>query len=200
VLVDLVRPAVTVAHLAESRLGAEGEGEESHVGFGQADAGILPGRFFSRFDSDDRGRIRIDLAEERELDLSREEPILLPRKGSASCSRDVLLRDVADEVAGDADVEEELARASLLITARRVAGAAPGRSPIVEPRQARERRRPGRRSESLARTPAAVVGPRDAANRSVTDWSCLWSCSICFRSSAASCAAQPRASARCTAI
>ena len=119
-LVDLVRPAEAVAHLAESRLGAERQREKCEVGFGQGDAGLLTASFFSRFDSHDRGSIRIDLAEERELDFTRKEAVLLPGKGSASCSRDVTLRDVAHEVAGDADVEQQLARAPLLVQGERL--------------------------------------------------------------------------------
>ena len=115
VLVDLVGPPEPVAHLAESRLGAERQREKCEVGFSQVNAGLLPGCFFPRFDSDDRGSVRIDLAEERELDLTRKEAVLLPGEGSAACSRDVALRDVAYEVTGDPYVEQEVTRAPLLV-------------------------------------------------------------------------------------
>src|SRR2546422_4636376 len=115
VLVHLVRVAETVSHLTEASLGAKGEREHGDVGLGQVHACVSPARFFSRFDPDDRGGVGIDLTEEGQLDLAREEPVLLPREGSAPGPLDVALRDVADEVAGDTHVEQELARAPLLI-------------------------------------------------------------------------------------
>ena len=76
-LVDLVRITEAVAHLAEPGLGAEGEREQRDVGLGQVHAGVGAPRFFSGFDPHDRRRIGIDLAEEAQLDLAREEAILL---------------------------------------------------------------------------------------------------------------------------
>ena len=63
-LVDLVRVAEAVAHLAESRLGTVGEREEREVGFGQVDSGLGAARFLSGFEPHDRRGVGIDLAEE----------------------------------------------------------------------------------------------------------------------------------------
>ena len=115
VLVDLVRPAEAIAHLADSRLRAEGEGEEREVGLGEADTGLGAPLFLSGFDPHDRRGVRVDLAEERELDLPREEPVLLTGKAPAPGLLDVVMGELADEVTGDADVEQELARAALLV-------------------------------------------------------------------------------------
>src|SRR5437899_8836923 len=133
VLVDLVRIAEAVAHLAEPGLGAKRECEQRDVGLGQVHAGISAPRFLPGFDPHDRRRIGIDLAEEAQLDLAWEEAILLAGEGPALGLLDVLLGKVAHEVAGDADVEQELACPPLLIEAER----------LPRPREV-DRREPGR--------------------------------------------------------
>jgi len=112
------------------------------------DTGLLPGRLLPRFDSHDRGSVRIDLAEERELDFTRKEAVFLPGEGSASRSRDVALRDVAHEVAGDAQIEQELTRAPLLVQ-----GEGLSRS-----RQVHRRRRPAETGRARGRARCGGAG------------------------------------------
>src|SRR2546427_976921 len=108
VLVDLVRVAETVAHLAEPRLSAERQREERQVRLGQAHAGIGAPRFLAGLDPHDRRGVRVYLAEERELDLAWEEAVLLAGERTAARPLDVARGDVADEVARDAHIEQEL--------------------------------------------------------------------------------------------
>src|SRR5215510_8037391 len=65
----------------------------------------------------DRRGVRVDLAEKGELDLAREEPVLEAREASAASFLDVAPGQLTDEIAGDADVEQELAGAALLVKA-----------------------------------------------------------------------------------
>src|SRR5207245_1868343 len=67
--------------------------------------------------------VRIDLTEERQLDFAGEEAVLLSREGTALGLLDVRLREVADEVSGDSDVEQELAGPALLVERERLARA-----------------------------------------------------------------------------
>jgi len=60
-------------------------------------------------------RVRVDLAEEGNLDLAREEQVLEPREAAAPVLLDVLLGQVADEITGHAHVEEKLAGAAALV-------------------------------------------------------------------------------------
>src|SRR5215510_11418864 len=55
-----------------------------------------------------RPRVGIDLSEEGDLDLTREEEILQAGKAAALVLLHVVLGQVADEVAGDTHVEEKL--------------------------------------------------------------------------------------------
>src|SRR5439155_19327135 len=59
--------------------------------------------------------VGIDLAEQRQLALAREETILLAAERAAPGLLHVRLGEIAHEVAGDAHVEEELAAAALLV-------------------------------------------------------------------------------------
>jgi len=115
VLVHFVRVAEAVAHLPEFGLGPVRQREQRHVGFREGDRRLLASCFLARLDADNGRGIGIDLTEERELDLTREEPVLLTREGAALGFLDVALGEVADEVAGDADVEQQLAGAALLV-------------------------------------------------------------------------------------
>src|SRR5439155_25863096 len=126
VLVNFVGIAEAVAHLAEPRLGAERQREERQVRLGQAHAGRVAPPFLAGLDAYDRRGVRVDLAEERELDLAREEAVLLTGERAAARPLDVARRDVADEVAGDAHVEQELTRAALLVQGEGLAGAQDG--------------------------------------------------------------------------
>src|SRR2546422_1280046 len=130
VLVDHVRVPETVPHLAELGLGSERQREEGHTCLGELHPEFLAPRLLAGLDTNLCIRIRVHLAEEGELDLAREEAILLAGERPALGLLDVRLRDVADEIAGDPDVEEELSGAALLIQRKRLA----------RPRQLGERR------------------------------------------------------------
>src|SRR3989454_822233 len=135
VLVDHVRVPETVPHLAELGLGSERQREEGHTCLGELHTEFLAPRLLAGLDTNLCIRIRVHLAEEGELDLAREEAILLTGERPALGLLDVRLRDVADEIAGDPDVEEELSGAALLIQRKRLA----------RPRQLGERHPRGRR-------------------------------------------------------
>ena len=89
-------------------------------------------------------RIRIDLAEQGELDLAREEVVLEAGEGAALGLLHVVLGEVADEVAGDAHVEEELARAPALVE----------REGLARPGEVQER---GHAAEGGPRAPGCAV-------------------------------------------
>jgi hypothetical protein len=104
-------------------------GSASNVRFASARERLIssPRVPLARLDADLAARVRIDLAEEAHLDLAGEEAVLEAGEGAALGLLDALLGDVADEVAGDADVEEELARAAPVVGRRAGAGGpAPG--------------------------------------------------------------------------
>src|SRR5213078_2978450 len=67
--------------------------------------------------------VGVHLAEQRQLDLAWEEAVLLSGEGAPPGFLDVRLRDVADEVADDADIEQELTAAALRVERERLARA-----------------------------------------------------------------------------
>src|SRR2546421_11175490 len=77
VLVDHVRVRETVPHLAELGLGSERQREEGHTCLGELHTEFLAPRLLAGLDTNLCIRIRVHLAEEGELDLAREEAILL---------------------------------------------------------------------------------------------------------------------------
>src|SRR2546425_7364894 len=123
VLVDDVRIPEAVAHLADLGLGPEREGEQGEVSLGELYVDLFPAPLLAPLDADLGVGVRVHLAEEPELDLAREEAVLLSREGATLGLLDIRLGDVADEVAGDADVEEEMAGAPLLVEGERLARA-----------------------------------------------------------------------------
>src|SRR5689334_663260 len=156
VLVHRVEQTEAASHLAELELGAEGQRHQGQVGLGEVQvdlAGVLLARLHAHL----RAGVGIDLAEERELDLAREEAVLAARKASRVGLVHVVLGEVADEVARDPNVEEELPGPALrveregLARARQLAGGEPhrgrGRRRSLRARRGRRggRRRRGRR-------------------------------------------------------
>src|SRR5262245_47412930 len=168
-LVNLVGPAKAVANLTHSELGSEWERQERQVRLGQVDGDVAAARLLAGLDSHDRRGVRVDLAEERELDLAREEPVLETGEASAPGLLDVALGELADEVAGDADIEQELAGTALLVEAEGLA-----RPRDVESRDARllsgllgcrgrgtgRRRDPGRGCRRLSLETLESIGHR----------------------------------------
>src|SRR5439155_1467093 len=135
VLVDHVRVPEAVPHLAELGLGSERQREERDAGLGELHTKFLAPRLLAGLDTNLCIRIRVHLAEERELDLAREEAVLLAGERPALGFLDVRLREVAHEIAGDPDVEEDLAGAALRVERER----------LVRTRQLGERHPRGRR-------------------------------------------------------
>jgi hypothetical protein len=95
VLVDLVGPAEAVANLAHSQLGSERERQKRQVRLGQVDGDVAAACLLAGLDAHDRGGVRVDLAEERELDLAREEPVFEAGEASTPGLLDVALGELA---------------------------------------------------------------------------------------------------------
>src|SRR2546430_14862461 len=93
--------------LAELGLRAERQGEQRHRCLCQLHGEIFPAGLFAGLDPHLGVGVGIDLAEERQLDLAREETVFQSPEGAAPGLLDVRLREVADEVSGDADIEQE---------------------------------------------------------------------------------------------
>src|SRR5205823_2654551 len=72
-------------------------------------------RVLAGLDSHLRPRVRVDLAEEGKLHLAWEKQVLEAWEAPAPVLLDVLLGQVADEIAGHAHVEEKLAGAAALV-------------------------------------------------------------------------------------
>ena len=123
VLVDHVRVAEAVPHLAELGLGAKRQREHGHARLGEVHGGLGASHAFARLDADLGVGVGVDLAEQRQLDLAWEEAVLLSGEGPPPGFLDVRLRDVADEVADDADIEQELTAAALRVERERLARA-----------------------------------------------------------------------------
>src|SRR3989441_3783968 len=138
VLVDDVGVAEAVPYLAELGLGAVRQSEHGNARLGEIHFGIRAARILTRLDPDLGVCVGVDLTEHAQLDLAREEAILLAGERAALGLLDVRLHDVADEVAGDTDVEEELAGAPLLVERERLA-----RAREVDCRDSSRRRRGG---------------------------------------------------------
>ena len=115
VLMDRVGEAVAVAHLTELGLKAVGQREQREVGLGQRDAGVDSGRRLAGLDANLGPSERIDLAEEAQLDLTGKEAVGLASKRAGAGLLDVVRCERADEVAGDAHVEEELTGSTLAV-------------------------------------------------------------------------------------
>src|SRR5215471_20060641 len=120
--VDRIEIAEAVAHEPHLELGAVGEGHQGQVRLGEIDvetavAGILLG-----LEAHFGPRVGIDLAEEGDLDLAWEEEILQAGEAAALVLLDVVLGQVAYEVAGDAHIEKELAGAAPLVEREWLAG------------------------------------------------------------------------------
>ena len=98
----------------------QGSASSVMVRLGQVHTRLLPRRLLAGLDAHDAARVGIDLTEQAQLDLAGEEAILLTREGSVLGLLHVALREVADEIAGDADVEQELPGAALLIEGERL--------------------------------------------------------------------------------
>ena len=120
VLVNDVRPAEAIAHLAQLRLRAIRQRQQRDGRFGEAHAGRRARLFFPGLDPDVGTRVGVDLAEQAQLDLARKEAILAAGEGAGAGLLDVVLGDVADEIAGHAHVEEQLAAATLLVERERL--------------------------------------------------------------------------------
>src|SRR5215467_14516969 len=114
VLVNGIGEAEAIAHEPELGLRAEGQGHERKVRLREAH-GDVAAILLPRFESHLGAGVGIDLTEQAELDLAREEQILEAGEGPAGGLLHVVLRQVAHEIARDAHVEKELARATLLI-------------------------------------------------------------------------------------
>ncbi len=112
---DLIEVTETIAHLAHLELGAVRQGHEREVSFGERDVETSIPRVLARLDPDLGACVRVDLTEEGDLDLPREEQVLEAGEAAALVLLHVVLGQVAHEVACDAHVEEELARAAPLV-------------------------------------------------------------------------------------
>src|SRR5687767_8712044 len=119
----LVQEAEATPYLPQPELGAIGEREERHVGLREVDGGFGARLALARLDPHHALRVRVDLTEEVQLDLAGEETVLTPWKAPGVRLVDVALGEVAGEVGGDADVEEELTGAAALVQRERLAGA-----------------------------------------------------------------------------
>ena len=140
-VVELVQEPEAIAHLSQLGLGVEGKGHEGQVGFGKAHAELPAPRLLLCLEDDLGPGIRIDLPEQGDLDLPREEVVLEPGEGAALRLLHVVLRQVADEVAGDPHVEEQLTRAPALVKRKRLA----------RPREIDQRWHPARRRRTCGR-------------------------------------------------
>ena len=111
VRVELVQQPEAVAHLSHLELRIEGQGEQRQVGLGQPEGELARlVRLLAGLDDHLAAGKGIDLAEEAQLDFSRKEAIFPAREGPRVGLVHVALGEVGDEIAGDAHVEEELAR------------------------------------------------------------------------------------------
>ncbi len=138
---DDVRVAEAVSHLAELRLRPPGQGEERHRRLGEAHVELAPATRLAGFHPHLGVGVGVDLAEEAQLDLAREETVLLSAKRAAPGLLHVRLGEVTDEVASDTHVEEELAGAALLVEREGLSRARQVRDGRARRRSPRRRRR-----------------------------------------------------------
>src|SRR5438105_746575 len=87
---------------------------------GEPHAGRRSRLFFPGLDPDVGTRVGVELAEQAQLDLARKEAILAAGERAGAGLLDVVLGDVADEIAGHAHIEEQLAAATLLVERERL--------------------------------------------------------------------------------
>ena len=149
VLVNDVQRAEPGPHQPESRRGAERQGQQRGVGLVEADAQLARrrgalGRLLPGADPYHRARVGIDPAEELQLHLAREEPILAPGEGAVVPPLAGRRGEVRHEIPADADVEQQ--HATRLGEAERLSWAGQvGKRWRVGGRRGRGRRRYRRR-------------------------------------------------------
>src|SRR5581483_6475567 len=113
VLVHGIQRAEARPHPTQPRRGPQRQREQRDVGLLDRDLEVAAAsltrrrRLLAGGDADDRGRIGVDAAEEADRYLAREEPVLAAGKRAVAVSLALGRREVGDEVAADADVEEQ---------------------------------------------------------------------------------------------
>jgi hypothetical protein len=157
VVVDLVDVAEARSHLPQLELRPPRQRQEREVGLGQRHAGLGARLLLAGLDPYLRPRVGIDLPEQAQFHLAREETVLAAGERPGVGLVDVVLREVGDEIAGEADVEQQLAAAALAVEREGLA-----RAGEVDQAWRRGRRGGGPASVRFLPGPARLVASRRA--------------------------------------